>query len=168
LRKLSLILLLLSLLASASTCRRRNSDVVTVAITDKITTLDTLTTTSGEASNERIRNLLFNSLVRKDEHFDYVGELAREINPSPDGKAVTFTLRDGIKFHNGKELTSADVKYTLDQLFAANGYKAGAFFDTAPDETSGKMPRRLRRQILRRSNSLRQTPRMPTRQLSPL
>ena len=47
-------------------------------------------------------------------------------------KAITFTLREGVKFHNGKELTSADVKYTMDELIKANGYKAGAFYDTVP------------------------------------
>jgi peptide/nickel transport system substrate-binding protein len=107
-------------------------------MTEKFTTLDTLSTTASDASSERIRNLIFNSLVRKDANFDYVGELASEIKPSEDGKSVTFTLRDGVKFHNGKLLTSADVKYTLDQLFAINGYKAGAFFDTVPDNAAVK------------------------------
>jgi peptide/nickel transport system substrate-binding protein len=107
-------------------------------MTEKFTTLDTLTTTSSDASSERIRNLIFNSLVRKDANFDYVGELASDFKTSEDGKIVTFTLRDGVKFHNGKVLTSADVKYTLDQLFAVNGYKAGAFFDTVPDAAAGK------------------------------
>ena len=105
---------------------------VTVALPEKFSTFDTLTTTSSDASAERVRNLLFNSLVRKDANFDYVGELASDIKVSDDGKTITFTLRDNVKFHNGKLLTSADVKYTIDQLFASNGYKSGAFFDTVP------------------------------------
>lgn len=122
----------LSLFSLGSNCRQRNSDAVTVALPEKFTTFDTLTTTASDASAERVRNLMFNALVRKDANFDYVGELASDIATSDDGKAITFTLRDGIKFHNGKSLTSADVKYTIDQLFKANGYKAGAFFDTVP------------------------------------
>ncbi len=39
-------------------------------------------------------------------------------------------MNENVKFHNGKTLTSADAKYTLDVLFKANGYKAGSFFDT--------------------------------------
>jgi len=133
-RKFALVLLVLSVIVTASTCRRRNNaDAVTVALPEKFTALDTLTTTASDASAERIRTLLFNSLVKKDENFDYVGELASAITPSSDGLKITFTLRDGVKFHNGKDLTSADVKYTFDQLFASNGYKAGAFFDTVPD-----------------------------------
>jgi peptide/nickel transport system substrate-binding protein len=133
-RKFALILLMLSIVLTGSTCRRRGAaDAVTVALPEKFTQLDTLTTTASDASAERIRTLIFNSLVKKDENFDYVGELASAITPSADGLKITFTLRDGVKFHNGKELTSADVKYTFDQLFASNGYKAGAFFDTVPD-----------------------------------
>jgi len=73
---------------------------------------------------------MFNSLVRKNENFEYVGELASNIATSEDGKTVTLTLRDGVKFHNGKDFTSADVKYTFDKLFEMKGYKSGAFFDT--------------------------------------
>ena len=41
--------------------------------------------------------------------------MARESNTSPDGMTITFVLQDGVKFHNGKELTSADVKFTWDR-----------------------------------------------------
>ena len=43
---------------------------------------------------------------------------------------LTFTLKDGVKFQNGKEFTSADVKYTFDEMFKSNGSKSNAFFDT--------------------------------------
>jgi peptide/nickel transport system substrate-binding protein len=133
-RKLLLFLIVISFFATASTCRRRTSDAVTVALPEKFTAFDTLTTTASDASAERMRTLIFNSLVKKNESFDYVGELAKDIKTSDDGKTITFTLQDGVKFHNGNLLTSADVKYTFDELFKANGYKAGAFFDTVPLE----------------------------------
>jgi len=124
------IVFLISLFALSISCRRNNSEFVTVALPEKFTTFDTLTTTASDSAAERVRSIIFNTLVRKDEHFNYVGELAKDIKVSDDGKTITFTLRDGVKFHNGKEFTSADVKYTFDELFKANGYKAGAFFDT--------------------------------------
>ncbi len=132
-RKLILILIVMSFFTMASTCRRRNGDAVTVALPEPFTTLDTLTTGKSDAAAERVRTLMFNSLVKKDANFDYVGELASDIKISEDGKTITFAIRDGVKFHNGKTLTSADVKYTIDQLFQANGYKAGSFFDTVPE-----------------------------------
>jgi peptide/nickel transport system substrate-binding protein len=95
-----------------------------------------LTTTASDSAAERVRNLIFNTLVKKNESFDYVGELAKDIKVSEDGKTVTFTLQDNVKFHNGKEFTSADVKYTFDEMFKSNGYKAGAFFDTEVDKSA--------------------------------
>lgn len=120
------------LICSTFSCRRTNSEFVTVALPDPFSTLDTLTSTGSDSAAERLRNLMFNSLVRKDANFDYVGELAENINISDDGKVVTLTLRSGVKFHNGKEFTSADVKYTFDKLFESKGNKAGAFYDTVP------------------------------------
>ena len=113
-------------------CRRTNLEYVTVALPEKFTAFDTLTSKTSDAAAERVKNLMFNALVKKDANFDYVGELAKEITTSADGKTITFKLQDGVKFHNGKEFTSADVKYTFDQLFASKGYKSGAFFDTIP------------------------------------
>ena len=140
-RRLLLLVIVLSFFASASTCRKRNSDGVTVALPEKFTAFDTLTSTASDASAERMRTLMFNSLVKKNESFDYVGELAKDIKTSEDGKTITFTLHEGVKFHNGKAFTSADVKYTFDELFKSNGYKSGAFFDTVPlGKTDAPLP----------------------------
>ncbi len=127
-----LVLILAICLISAAACRRSNSDAVTVALSESFSTFDTLTTEKNDAAAERVRNLLFNSLVKKSENFDYVGELAEEIKTSEDGKAITFTLRDNVKFHNGHLLTSADVKYTFDSLFESKGFKSSAFVDMVP------------------------------------
>src|SRR5919112_1996340 len=94
-------------------------------------TLDQLRGT--DAASERLRQLMFNSLVRKNESFDYVGDLATTIDASPDGLVYTFTLKDGVKFHNGKPFTSADAKYTLDTLLASDSRKATDFYEGAGD-----------------------------------
>ncbi len=44
-----------------------------------------------------------------------VPDLAEKWEYSADGKTLTFTIRKGVKFHNGDELTSADIKFTLDR-----------------------------------------------------
>jgi peptide/nickel transport system substrate-binding protein len=106
---------------------------VTVALPETFSSFDTLTSTQSAAAAERVRSLMFNSLVRKDDKFEYIGELAREIISGEDRKVITFVLQDNVKFHNGKTFTSADVKYTFDELFKSNGFKAGAFVDTVED-----------------------------------
>lgn len=134
-RQFLLILILSTLLLLSFSCRTKNSDVVTIALSDKFSSLDTLTSGASEAASERIRNLIFNSLVKKNENFEYVGELAKEIKFSEDGKIITFVLQDNVKFHNGKPLTSADVKYTFDSLFKSEkSFKKGAFFDTVGEQ----------------------------------
>ena len=72
---------------------------------------------------------MFNSLVKKDAKFDYVPELASNIQRSDDGLTFTFTLRDGVTFHDGRPFTSADAKYTLDTLLASTFAKAASFFE---------------------------------------
>jgi oligopeptide transport system substrate-binding protein len=39
-------------------------------------------------------------------------DLAKEFTVSDDGLTYTFKLRDGLKFHNGRPVTAADVKYS--------------------------------------------------------
>jgi peptide/nickel transport system substrate-binding protein len=52
---------------------------------------------------------LFESLVAMDANYNTKPMIASKVDVSADAKTFTFTLRRGIKFHNGKELTSADV-----------------------------------------------------------
>ena len=117
-------------------CRDRTGSgkPFTIALDGKFSTLDPIGSTTVTANDERLRTLLFNSLVKKNDQFEYVGELAKEINTSEDGSTITFVLQDNVKFQDGKALTSADVKYTLDKLFESNGAKASAFYDTAEKE----------------------------------
>jgi peptide/nickel transport system substrate-binding protein len=116
-------------------CQTQKKDFVTIALSDNFSSLDSLTTKSSDAAAERIRNLLFNTLVKKNEKFEYVGELAKEIKVSEGDKVLTFVLNDNVKFHNGKILTSADVKYTFDALMKSDGYKKGAFYETNDEGT---------------------------------
>jgi peptide/nickel transport system substrate-binding protein len=58
---------------------------------------------------------IFEQLVTRDENNAVIPELAESWQVSPDGLAYTFKIRSGVKFHNGKELTSADVKASFER-----------------------------------------------------
>ena len=66
-----------------------------------------------------------------------VPELAESWEISQDGLTWTFKLRQGVKFHDGQELTSADVKFTFDRLFEKSPGKSD-FIAVDKVEPAGK------------------------------
>src|SRR5437868_14321735 len=52
---------------------------------------------------------VYNRLLDVDDNFQTIPELATEWSVSADGLTWTFKLREGVKFHSGKHLQSADV-----------------------------------------------------------
>jgi peptide/nickel transport system substrate-binding protein len=51
---------------------------------------------------------------------ELVPDLATDLGkPSDDGLSWTFTLRKGVKFENGRAITSRDVKYGIERSFAS-------------------------------------------------
>jgi peptide/nickel transport system substrate-binding protein len=68
-------------------------------------------------SRSRRSPMMYNQLVRFDGDMNPVPELAESWPISRDSLTWTFKLRQGVKFHGGQEMTSADVKFTFDRLF---------------------------------------------------
>ncbi len=91
LRRLFLSVLFIICFIFSLSCRTRSTEFVTIALSEKFSTLDTLTSSASDAAAERVRSLMFNSLVKKNEKFDYVGDLAKEIQTSEDGRSLPFT-----------------------------------------------------------------------------
>ncbi len=60
----------------------------------------------------------YNTLIVFDPHGfpKIIGDLAKSWTTSDDGLIYTFTLHQGVKFHDGSELTSADVKASWDHF----------------------------------------------------
>src|ERR1700686_1350372 len=65
---------------------------------------------------------VFNNLVMFDQHIrqnsleSIVPDLAESWTLNEDGKSLTFKLRPGVKWHDGKPFTAADVKCTWDLI----------------------------------------------------
>lgn len=67
---------------------------------------------AGESAASAIAGHIFNSLLKYDKNLELEGELAKSWQVSSDQKTITFKLKPGMKWADGKPLTSADVLFT--------------------------------------------------------
>ncbi len=78
-----------------------------------------------------ILNQIYDGLVRLDKNLNVVPVLAGYWMISDDKKTYTFSLRQGVKFHHGRELEAADVKYSFERLIGQDtGGSYYQFFTT--------------------------------------
>lgn len=91
-----------------------------------------------DANSVRIGNLIYSSLLRADEHSRLGPELAASWRRL-DERSYEFTLRQGVRFHNGQPLTAADVKYTFESILdpATHSPKRGLLKQLAAIEQTG-------------------------------
>ena len=86
---------------------------IVVGIQQDVDSLDPHKATA--AGTKEILFNIFEGLVKPDENGDLMNALASDYTISEDGLVYTFTLREGVKFHNGNTVTAQDVKYSLDR-----------------------------------------------------
>ena len=82
----------------------------------------------GDAQSEHLHGLIFDSLVALDARMNVTPDLAERWD-NPDPLTYVFHLRQGVKFHDGRPCTSADVKFTFDSILSGQikTPKRGAF-----------------------------------------
>ncbi len=86
-------------------------------------TLDALTLDPGnhrKRETETIIRNMYDGLLTRDSKMNVVPELAASWK-QVDVTTYEFKLRQGIKFHNGDEMTAEDVKFTMDRMIQKNG-----------------------------------------------
>jgi peptide/nickel transport system substrate-binding protein len=94
-----------------------------------------------DAQSERIGDLLFDNLLSRDEHLNVKPGLAERWE-TPDPRTYIFHLRPGLKFSDGRPLTSRDVKWSFDSLLQGKvrSTKAAAYrlvdHIDAPDDST--------------------------------
>jgi len=72
---------------------------------------------SNRNQSTLVYRAIFDNLVKIDpESLEIVPGVANEWAVSEDGMTYTFYMREGVKFHNGTEVTASDVKYTYERL----------------------------------------------------
>jgi ABC-type transport system substrate-binding protein len=74
---------------------------------------------SGTVGSIGSQGCMYDNLIRhdpRDSGKTIIPDLAHSWDISKDGTTYTFLLRKGVQFHDGAELTSADVKATFDRI----------------------------------------------------
>lgn len=95
----------------------------------------------ADAYSEHVHGLIFSSLVGRDAKMKVIPDLAQSWD-MPDSLTYVFHLRRGVNFHDGRPLTSADVKFTLDSIRSGpiktpkrQTYKLVTSVETPDDDT---------------------------------
>ncbi|KKP81729.1 MAG: Extracellular solute-binding protein [Candidatus Moranbacteria bacterium GW2011_GWF2_35_54] len=63
-----------------------------------------------------ISDIIYSGLLRNDKNGQLVNDLADRYEISPDSKEYTFYIKRGVKWHDGLELTSNDIVFTINTL----------------------------------------------------
>jgi ABC-type transport system substrate-binding protein len=140
LRKIPHLLLAAAFLLTLCTCSRKpDPNTLVMIIESSPNNLDPRV--GIDAQSERIGELIFDALVRRDERFNLQPSLANSWE-IPDPETYVFHLRTGVRFHNGQPLTSRDVKWTFDSILngtirtaKASSYRFVDHID-APDDST--------------------------------
>ncbi|MEV7970561.1 ABC transporter substrate-binding protein [Sphaerisporangium sp. NPDC088356] len=78
----------------------------------------------GQGVTEAFNGNVYEGLFRLTDDGKVENLLAKDYKVGSDGLTYTFTLRDGVKFHSGDPLTSADVKYSIEKVTADGSQSA--------------------------------------------
>lgn len=98
-------------LASCSNSSRNDPSALTFLIESSPTNLDPRFATDSQS--QRIDGLLFSGLLERDNAMNLHPSLAESWD-TPDPLTYVFHLRRGVRFHDGRPLTSVDVKATFE------------------------------------------------------
>jgi peptide/nickel transport system substrate-binding protein len=83
---------------------------------------------------------MYDTLIQYDHDLNFEPALAASWEVAPDSMSITFSLRDDVTFHSGRPMTSADVKYSIDQQRSETNVHAGLYgvftdIETPDDKT---------------------------------
>ena len=107
-----------TLVGAPALAQKRGGDAI-------VGTISAPPTTDGQtATAEVTRNISLHwmeTLYARDEQGNPIPDLAQKCDISADGKIYIFTLRQGVHFHNGQEMTAQDVKASMERYAKVGG-----------------------------------------------
>lgn len=89
------------------------SSQITIGIPQDVDSLDPHKAVA--AGTKEVLFNVFEGLVKPDSEGNLNDAVAESHTISEDGRVYTFTLREGVKFHDGTPVTAQDVKYSIDR-----------------------------------------------------
>lgn len=95
-------------------------DELHIAISSEPTNLDVVVNTATVAVQVAY-GTIFESLVTMNENYEPIPELCESWTVNDDSTEYTWKLREGVKFHNGAEMTAEDVAASLNRWLANAG-----------------------------------------------
>ncbi len=110
----------LSALALTVSCQdkgKKSANSITYNIGGEPTTLSPLS--ASDAYSSAVHAYIFESLLERDiATYEWKPVLAKEWSISKDKRVFEFTLREGVKWHDGVEVTAEDIKFSYDVMFS--------------------------------------------------
>lgn len=93
---------------------KSTGDILIIPEHQKLAVINPLITSTTLSS--RLSDVIFDGLIQLNERFEVKPRLAQSWEKSEDGRIWTFHLVQGVKFHDGVELTAEDVAFTLEKI----------------------------------------------------
>jgi peptide/nickel transport system substrate-binding protein len=129
-----IVLIVTALCAACSASAPRAPGAIVLGTPNSPTNLDP--GIGLDEASQRIHQLVFDSLLKIDEHLRVVRDLATRFETT-DSQTYVAEIPRGVRFHDGREMTSADVAYTfqrfLDPTFVSG--RKGAYRDLVAVDT---------------------------------
>ncbi|MDY6820060.1 MAG: peptide-binding protein [Deferribacterota bacterium] len=75
---------------------------------------------ANDLTSHMIASMVYNGLLKYDKNLKLVGDLAKSWRVSEDRKEITFTLKEDVKWHDGKPFTADDVIFTYNTIVDDN------------------------------------------------
>lgn len=107
--------------AAASDSSDADGKVLNLAWSADMLTMDVHVTSSDYMIPMNVFDRLFDIKVNDDGSTEVVNSLVDTYTVSDDGLTYDFTLKSGIKFSNGEDLTASDVLYTFSRILTVEG-----------------------------------------------
>ena len=123
----ALLCAMLATPAAATEGQPKQGGVLTIRLNSDIRSLEP--GVNRDTNTDNVLNHIFEGLIAYRADMSVGPALAESWTLTDDGKTYRFVLRDGVRFHNGAPLTSAEVKWSWTRLQASPGWQCRNVFD---------------------------------------